>query len=197
MRSKLLSFKSLTLFCIATMLLSMTGFAQDNKRATVKELKSQEPNAKVTIEATNVAPSEQNPTQEPQVQTAKIDVSKKPFSVEKEVEIKDENTPYYTVAQMPEYVDGKSELPLYVYQEAKYPAEAMKDKAEGVVIVQIIVEKDGTIKEEPQVIASVHQLLDKEAVRVAKTLKFNPGKENGETVRCYYEIPVPFLFNKK
>jgi TonB family protein len=195
MKSRLFSLKSLALFCVATLLFTTNCFSQ-NSKVTTEDLKDKELNAKVTIESSNLAPNEQNPTQTP-VQVSKIEVTKQPFSKQEELEIKDANTPYYTVSEMPVYSAGKSELPLYVLQEARYPVDAMKDKAEGVVVVQVIVEKDGSITN-PKVITPIHPKLDNEALRVVGTLKnFTPGKQNGEVVRCYYEIPVPFLLNKK
>jgi len=187
MNLKLLSIKSTALFVIA-MLFVANGVCQNN--STAKDENEKTPD--VIIKSTNVSPSETQPYAS-HVQTQEISVIEQNTITQQEIEIKDDSTPFYTVNEMPAYLDGKRELPNYVSRTAKYPAEARKDKAQGIVIVQIIVEKDGSISN-PQVIQPVHQKLDEEALRVVGTLKgFTPGKQNGEAVRCYYQIPVPFV----
>ncbi|MCL2246589.1 MAG: energy transducer TonB [Lentimicrobiaceae bacterium] len=185
MKSKLLSFKSIALFGIAMLFLS-NGVCQ--KKTTASEEKK---SPDVIVKTTNVTPA--NPKADINtVQISEVTFVEKGKTTKDQVEIKDNNTPYYTVNEIPVYVDGKKELPNYVSRTAKYPKEAIKDKAQGIVMVQIIVEKDGSVSN-PKVINSVHPKLDEEAVRVASTLKFTPGKQNGEVVRCYYQVPVPFV----
>ena len=188
MKSKLFSLKSIALFGIA-MLFVANGVCQNN--STTDEKKSPD----VIIKSTNVSPTAEQPY-EKAVQSSEISIQDN-STTNNQIEIIDDSTPYYTVNEMPAYIEGKNALPNYVSRTAKYPFEAGKDKAEGVVIVQIIVEKDGSISN-PTVITSVHPKLDEEALRVVGTLKgFTPGKQNGEPVRCYYNIPVPFVLQKR
>ena len=66
------------------------------------------------------------------------------------------------------------------------------NKIEGNVVVQFVVKKDGSIGE-VKVVRSVEKNLDREAVRVIKSLpKFTPGRQNGEAVNVWYTLPVPF-----
>ena len=206
MNSKLFSFKLFALFGLVTMFFMANGFAQNNSNSndcdkavkvtmmessnTTEDMKDKEPT--VIISSSYITPTKDKP-EEKTVQAVEVSITENSFNTKNELEIKDESTPYYTVSEMPVYVDGKRELPLYVMQTTRYPAEAQKDKPQGVVVVQVVVEKDGSITN-PQVIAPVHPLLDEEALRVVSTLKsFSPGKQNGEAVRCYYQIPVPFI----
>lgn len=208
MNSKLLS---IVLFSIS-MLFMVTLVAQQNQPAKVKMERTDQISAKeasdivyyykgapdkekekptVTITSSNLSPTPENPHAK-QVQSNNIVIPESRVDVTKKIEIT-EDAIYYTVNEMPAYIDGKRELPNYVSRTAKYPYEAGRDKAQGVVIVQFIVEKDGSISN-PKVIQSVHPKLDEEALRVIGTLKgFTPGKQNGEAVRCYYQIPVPFV----
>jgi len=163
----------------------------DNSNSS-EDMKDKEPS--VIINSTNITPTLEDPDK--QVQAVEVSVSENSKNIRNEAEIVGD-APFYSVSEMPVYIDGKRELPLYVIQTVCYPREAMKEKPSGVVVVQIIVEKDGSISN-PQVIAPVHPLLDAEALRVVSTLKsFSPGKENGEVVRCYYQIPVPFIVGDK
>jgi len=169
------------------MLFLANGVCQNNSNAAGDKEKAPD----VIIKSTNVTPTQTQPYAT-HVQAQEISVADKK-AIEKEIEIKDDDTPYFSPNEMPAYLDGKRELPNYVARTAKYPAEARRANVQGIVIVQIIVEKDGSITN-PQVIQSVHPKLDSEALRVIGTLKgFNPGKQNGEPVRCYYQIPVPFV----
>ena len=55
-----------------------------------------------------------------------------------------------------------------------------------------IVDKNGYVGK-VKVIRSVDKDLDKEAVRVCKTLpKFTPGRQNGKVVDVWYTVPVTF-----
>jgi len=192
MKSKHFSLKTLPLFALAMMIVA-TGVAQSKSTST----QAQEKAPDVTINLVNDAPTQENPDGTPK-QTAKISFSDKPETVTKESAIADCKEPFYSVSEMPKYNDKENPLHVQVMRAAKYPAELLKDKVEGIVIVQVVVEKDGTFTN-PTVISSVHPKLDAEALRVVRDLKntFTPGKQNGEVVRCYYQIPVPFLYAKK
>jgi len=191
MNSKLFSFKSITLLGIALLYMA-TGVAQNNPKSTNEEEKSPD----LIINLLNVSPTQENPEGKP-VQSVTIEIAENNSTITKEVEISDASGPYYTVSEMPVYIDGRRELFQQVAQATRFPAEARKEKVEGIVIVQVTVEKDGSITN-PKVIAPVHPKLDEEALRVVSTLKsFTPGKNNGEVVRTFVQIPVPFLIGQK
>ena len=64
------------------------------------------------------------------------------------------------------------------------------------MIVSFFVEKDGSISN-VEVIKSVHELLDKEALRVVNAMpKWKPGMEKGQPVRARFHIPVIFKICK-
>lgn len=99
---------------------------------------------------------------------------------------------YDVVEQMPAYPGGQNGLFNYLSQSIKYPVIAEENGVQGRVIVKFIVERDGSISN-IQVVKSVDPSLDKEAVRVTKSMPhWVPGKQNGETVRVYYTMPVTF-----
>ena len=69
---------------------------------------------------------------------------------------------------------------------------AQENNVQGKVIVQFVVTKTGAIGE-VKVVRSVDRDLDKEAIRVVKSLpKFIPGKMNGQAVNVWYTLPVTF-----
>jgi TonB family protein len=192
MKSKLFSFKSLALLIMA-MTIMATGVAQ--KKSTPKDDQKKAPD--VTITTTDSSPSKDDPNGKT-FQSLKIAKEGTAKTVEAEMEVKDLSEPLYYVSEKPVYNDKENPIQVKVMQTARYPAELLKDKVEGIVIVQVVVEKNGTITN-PKVISSVHPKLDAEALRAVKALDgtFTPAKHNGEVVRCYYQIPVPFLYPKK
>ena len=96
------------------------------------------------------------------------------------------------VEQMPAFPGGQQELMNFLMKNVKYPKEATDKGIEGRVIVQFVVDKDGSVVE-PKVVKSVSPELDQEALRVVKKMpKWQPGKQNGEVVRVKYHIPVSF-----
>ena len=103
---------------------------------------------------------------------------------------KNDNTVYRSVEQMPQFPGGEAALMKYLESHVSYPP--MAAYIEGHVILQFVVEKDGSIGE-VKIVRSLDKNLDAEAVRVVKSLpKFAPGRQNGEAVNVWYTLPVPF-----
>lgn len=99
---------------------------------------------------------------------------------------------FMVAEQMPEYPGGMKEMLKFLQENVKYPENAMKNNVQGRVIVQFVVEKDGT-PTEFKVVRAVDPDLDAEALRVLKTMpKWKPGMQKGEVVRVKYTVPVTF-----
>lgn len=80
----------------------------------------------------------------------------------------------------------------WIYKHLKYPKEAQDNNIQGRVIVRFFVKTDGLISD-VEVVRPVHPLLDKEAVRVIKSMpKFKPTSQNGKPVNGTYVMTVPF-----
>jgi len=104
-----------------------------------------------------------------------------------------EDEPLKFADQMPEYPGGMEELYAYIRRATIYPQQARENFIQGTVLVEFAVNKDGSI-DRVSVKASAHPLLDKEAVRVVKTLpKWIPGKVNGKPVPVWYQLPVSYV----
>lgn len=99
---------------------------------------------------------------------------------------------FMVAEQMPEYPGGMKEMLKFLQENVKYPANAMKNNVQGRVIVQFVVEKDGT-PTEFKVLRSVDPDLDAEALRVMKAMpKWKPGMQKGQVVRVKFTVPVSF-----
>ena len=104
---------------------------------------------------------------------------------------------YNSVEQMPEFPGGIEEMMKFLQMNIQYPANAAKNKVEGRVILQFVVEKDGQIGE-VKVARSVDPELDAEAVRVVKSMPdFIPGRQDGKPVAVWYTIPISFKLQGK
>ena len=102
-----------------------------------------------------------------------------------------------SVEQMPQFRGGEAALLKYLQENVIYPPEAVKNNIQGRVFVQFVVEKDGSIGE-IKVVRSVNEDLDKEAVRLVKSLpKFTPGRQNGQAVSVWYTLPVTFKLQEE
>ena len=99
---------------------------------------------------------------------------------------------FTAVEQMPQFPGGEAELMKYVTNHIKYPTMAAENNIQGRVVVKFVVKKDGSVVE-VQVLRGKDPDLDKEAVRVVRTLpKFIPGKMNGQAVSVWFTLPINF-----
>ena len=108
---------------------------------------------------------------------------------EEEVE---EQQIFQVVEEMPEFPGGMAECLKFLSQNIRYPPISQENGVQGRVIVQFVVNQDGSIVD-PVVVRSVDPYLDKEALRVISMMpKWKPGKQRGKAVRVKYTVPVTF-----
>lgn len=99
---------------------------------------------------------------------------------------------FSAVEQKPTFPGGEAALMKWLGSHIQYPVMAQEEGAQGRVVVQFVVERDGSIGQ-VKVARGRHPELDKEAVRLVKSLpKFIPGKNNGQAVRCWFTLPINF-----
>lgn len=108
-------------------------------------------------------------------------------------EEEEEQVIFVVVETMPEFPGGQAALFKYLSENVKYPVIAQENGIQGRVICQFVVNKDGSIVDVEVVRSGGDASLDKEAVRVIKSMpKWNPGKQRGKAVRVKYTVPVNF-----
>ena len=113
--------------------------------------------------------------------------------VEAPVEEEEEEVVFVVVETMPEFPGGQQALFKYLSENVKYPVIAQENGIQGRVICQFVVNKDGSIVDVEVVRSGGDASLDKEAVRVIKSMpKWKPGKQRGKAVRVKYTVPVNF-----
>ena len=64
-----------------------------------------------------------------------------------------------TCEQMPQFGENNSELAKFLMENVKYPKDAAKNKIQGRVLVEFIVDKEGNIKD-PTILQSAYPSLD-------------------------------------
>lgn len=101
-------------------------------------------------------------------------------------------TRHYDFMILPQFPGGVNKLMQYLVQNVRYPKQSQQNPAEGRVLVQFVVEKDGKISN-VKVVKHMDTELDAEAKRVVKKMpKWTPGLEDGEKTRVMYVLPINF-----
>jgi TonB family protein len=111
----------------------------------------------------------------------------------KPIPIQDNEDRIYTFAeQKPEFPGGEKALTAYLKKNVNMPEMAKKNGEQGKVFITFVVEKDGSLSN-PKVLRGIGNGCDDEAVRVVKNMpKWLPGKQNGQTIRVQYTLPIIF-----
>ncbi|MEO7988135.1 MAG: TonB family protein [Chryseolinea sp.] len=103
-----------------------------------------------------------------------------------------ENLIFTVVEEMALPKGGIESLIKIINKNLKFPAEPRRMGIEGTVMLQFIVEKDGTIQN-VEVIKGIHPDCDQEAIRVIKlTSPWEPGRQNSKPVRTRFVFPMKF-----
>ena len=96
------------------------------------------------------------------------------------------------VEENPQFPGGEQALMAYLSQNLVYPRFAQENGLQGRVLIQFVVNKDGSVVE-PSFLRSVHPILDAEAMRVTLNMpKWTPGKKDGKPVRVRFTMPITF-----
>lgn len=96
------------------------------------------------------------------------------------------------VDKLPQFIGGEDSLIRFINYNLVYPLKARNKKKEGTVIVEFIIEIDGTIKN-TKIIKGFDKECNDEAERVIKSFpKWIPGESNGMKTRVKYTLPITF-----
>ena len=102
----------------------------------------------------------------------------------------EQNKIFEVVEQQPQFPGGS--VNGWLADHIKYPVVAAENGISGRVVVQFVVERDGSVSQ-VKVVRGVDPSLDKEAQRVISSMpKWIPGKQNGQAVRSRFTVPVTF-----
>lgn len=104
---------------------------------------------------------------------------------------------YMIVNEMPEFPGGIKELMKFIEKHIYFPEGYEDTSTDKRVIVQFVVEKDGSITD-PQIVYSKDSKLNEIALEVvSKFPAFKPGVQYEEPVRVQYTVPIRFKRTSK
>jgi periplasmic protein TonB len=75
--------------------------------------------------------------------------------------------------------------------EPPYPEVGRRSKLEGVVVLEAVITKTGSV-EEVKVLRSLHPVMDQAALNAVKQWKYKPAILNGRPVKVYFTVTVTF-----
>jgi hypothetical protein len=127
------------------------------------------------------------------------------------VEEKEDAPVFEAVEEPARYPGGEAALMQFLAQNLRYPKIAQENGIQGRILVQFIIEKDGSLStfnvvksaipssaiddttEKGQTMREAGKALDEEAVRVLRGMpNWTPAKQRGQVVRLKYTLPVTF-----
>lgn len=89
---------------------------------------------------------------------------------------------------------GESALLQFISQNLVYPVIAQEQEIQGSVILEFVVEKDGSIGD-VKVIKSLSKECDQAAIDVVRKLpRFTPARKQGKPVAVMFRLPIRFRF---
>ena len=94
----------------------------------------------------------------------------------------------------PKFPGGEEAFFQYLSENLVCPPTIQEKRGKGKVLVQFVVETDGSISN-VEVVRSLYKDLDEEVVRVIKNMpKWIPAEQDGKAIREYYRVPISFEF---
>lgn len=107
-------------------------------------------------------------------------------------DLQDNPLNFQIVEELPDFPGGMVEFMKWLTRTLKYPVDAQNRKIQGKVIVQFIINKDGTVVD-PKIVKTLDPSCDREALRVVRMMpRWKPGTEHKKTVRTKFVIPIIF-----
>ncbi len=108
-------------------------------------------------------------------------------------DIPEEETIHQIVEEQPEFPGGMQALMKYLKDNINYPRISRENGSQGRSFINFVVNADGSIQDVEVLKSSSDPYLDKEAVRVVKSMpNWKPGKQSGKAVRVRFTLPVTF-----
>lgn len=126
-------------------------------------------------------------------ETYKKYTKKRGFVIPKDVATYDTSFVIYKMADSsPEYYKGEDALGEFILTNLEYPDLAIRQNLQGTVVMNFIIEPNGTISN-ISAEKEFNHLCTQEAIRIMRETKWKPGKKDGKAIR--YKTKYPIVFN--
>lgn len=114
------------------------------------------------------------------------------------IAIEPAHEPYTVVDVMPEFKGGIDSLRQFLTRNLKYPEWEHENKIQGTVVVRLVIDKNGKVKN-PSIIKSVQvtKNFNAEVLRIVSEMPdWIPAKNAKENVDAYFTLPVRFSLSE-
>lgn len=102
------------------------------------------------------------------------------------------DTSFQVYEEYPSFPGGEKSLNEYLSKHLKYPNIERENGIQGTVVISFCVEADGSLSD-IKILKSVATNIDNEAIELVKEMPpWNPGKQNGQAVKTYVNLPLIF-----
>ena len=175
-------------------LLPIVGISLVLNAETVTDVVYQQPQKKIIKKGKKNATVKMGPINDIVVVTPEPNAQKevKPVEMPNPLKAEKDKNAFDVVEQMPQFPGGPTAMMQFLSTNVKYPKDAFEQGIQGRVIASFVVERDGSITG-ARIARGIHPSLDAEALRVIGSMpKWEPGIQNGETVRVKYTVPITF-----
>ncbi len=107
-------------------------------------------------------------------------------------EVEDEVKALNEIDELPVFPGGNAQLIKWLTQNLKYPESAKNDKVGGKVIVEFVVNANGSVSD-VKLVKNVETRLDSEALRVVRMMPvWKAGMLGGKPCRTLVKLPIVF-----
>ncbi|MBT3301106.1 MAG: energy transducer TonB [Bacteroidetes bacterium] len=102
---------------------------------------------------------------------------------------------FYMSEDPPSFPGGDKARNQYLRESIRYPDIERDNGIQGPVVVNFVVEKDGSINN-VKILKGLTPNINEEAIRVVKDMpRWVAGKQRGKPVRVYVNLPIRFTLN--
>lgn len=117
------------------------------------------------------------------------------LSMAQEEATEEDNTIYSAYDEAPVFKGGTVGISQFVGTNLKFPKKARKNNVTGDVVVEFVIEKDGSVGD-VNITQSLTPECDQAVVDMVKKMpKWTPGKKDNKDVRVLYTMPISFKFD--
>ncbi len=114
---------------------------------------------------------------------------------EQVIEVEEKKPIFTIVEEMPSFPGGDEPRIKFLRDNIVYPQMAKENNIQGTVYVSFVVNSNGKVID-VKLLRGIGGGCDEEAVRVVKLMPpWNPGKQNGKSVRVQFNMPIRFTLN--
>src|SRR5687768_10310812 len=93
---------------------------------------------------------------------------------------------------MPEFPGGQAAFLRFLSKNLRVPEGALEPGQKIKIIVRFVVGKEGELSN-MEFLKTSGEVFEQEVLRVLRKMpKWKPGKQNGESVRVYFNLPIVF-----